>query len=479
MATTLAVRFPLGRYHANPWDRSVNEGAVEWPPSPWRILRALLATWHTRWPELPEGTIDALLTALAGPPSYQTPVAWPAHSRHYLPDLNHAKGETGRTDLTLDPFLSIERGCELLIRWDTDLSSEQRAVLAKLAELMPYLGRAESVCETRLLDENPEPDEHWWLPGTEGRKTTRLLAPAPPVNRAALEVTTIEVRRQRRTLPPGTIWVNYAIASPPQPRRRSRRSIPGVEAVRFAVTGSVPLRSTHGVLLADEAHRVFGGLLDKARIADGRRQDLLGTGRARSGHTHAHWVPIAEHERRGASVRSLVLWVPQKMEPEEIAAVIDPGCLSGHQGTPEDGYRVRGFPEVRLLFQAAGTIRLVAPELCGPVRRWRSLTPYLPVRHRKQRKPLGDFLTEDILAELGYREQIRDLPPPAVTPVDPDGSMPDRWAREFRRYRLGENMGKSRPGLGLQLDFPQEMSGPLLLGQLSHFGYGIFSPEPG
>ena len=53
MPATLAIRFPLGRYHANPWDRSVNEGAAEWPPSPWRILRALVATWHTRWPGLP------------------------------------------------------------------------------------------------------------------------------------------------------------------------------------------------------------------------------------------------------------------------------------------------------------------------------------------------------------------------------------------------------------------------------------------
>ena len=57
--TTLAFRFPLGRYHANPWDRAVNEGATEWPPSPWRILRALVATWHTRWPDLPAASSTA------------------------------------------------------------------------------------------------------------------------------------------------------------------------------------------------------------------------------------------------------------------------------------------------------------------------------------------------------------------------------------------------------------------------------------
>ena len=73
MSTTLAIRFPLGRYHANPWDRAVNEGATEWPPSPWRLLRALVATWHTRWPGLPAPVLDGLLDSLADPPSYRTP----------------------------------------------------------------------------------------------------------------------------------------------------------------------------------------------------------------------------------------------------------------------------------------------------------------------------------------------------------------------------------------------------------------------
>ncbi len=37
----------------------------------------------------------------------------------------------------------------------------------------------------------------------------------------------------------------------------------------------------------------------------------------------------------------------------------------------------------------------------------------------------------------------------------------------------------ARPGLGLRLEFAGEVPGPLLLGQLSHFGYGVFEPEPG
>lgn len=477
MGTTIAVRFPLGRYHANPWDRSVNEGAAEWPPSPWRVLRALVATWYTRWPALPAAAFDAVLDALSDLPSYRTPVTLPGHTRHYLPDLDHKKGETGGTGLTLDPFLSIPRDGELLIRWDTDLSGDQRETLAKLTELLPYLGRAESVCEARLLDDDLEPDESWWRPGADGAMRARLLAPDRPIDRGALEISTLEVRKQRRTLPPGTAWVNYAAAAPVRRRPAAPRKASPVEAVRFAVTGRIPLKSKHAVLLADDAHRLVGKVLADAGFAEERRSAILGTGGATTDHRHAHWVPLAQGHERGASVPSFVLWVPGGLDPREVAAVIDRPTLSGRRGRRQDGdrYEVRGFPEVRLLFEGAGRIDQVAPELCGPARRWRSLTPYLPVRHRKPRHGIDRYLAADVAAELRYRDQ----PAATVTPVDPGGGVPDRWAREFRRYRLTERMDKSRPGLGLQLEFTDQVRGPLLLGKLSHFGFGIFTPEPG
>jgi CRISPR-associated protein Csb2 len=299
MPATIAIRFPLGRYHATPWDRSVNEGAVEWPPSPWRLLRALVATWYTRWPDLPAPVLDALLDALGDPPCYLTPRAWPGHTRHYLPDLDHRKGETGRTDLTLDPYLSLSRNEELLVRWEADLDPYQRQVLAKLAELLPYLGRADSVCDARLLDDDRPPDESWWRPGADGDRMTRLLAPARPVRRAALEMSTVQVRKSRRTVPPETIWVSYAVSEPPAPRP-ARRFATDVTAVRFAVISPAPVTTTNGILLADDVHRIA------ARIfagEDGRH--ILGYSGATTNHQHAHWIPIADGTGHGDRVRNL------------------------------------------------------------------------------------------------------------------------------------------------------------------------------
>lgn len=481
MATTLAFRFPLGRYHANPWDRAVNEGASEWPPSPWRILRALVATWYSRWPDLPAAELDGLLEALADPPSFKTPPTRTGHTRHYLPDLDHRKAETGHTGLTLDPFLTVGREAELLVRWDVDLTTDQRAILAKLAELVPYLGRSESACHARLVGadgHDQEPDETWWRPEAEsGSVRTRLLAPRRPFDRAVLEATTGGVRGQRRTVPPGTRWVSYATGgSAPEttsPPPSARRRTPLPTAIRFAVTGQVPVRMTHGVLVADEAHRVAGELLQKARIPDARRKELMGTGGTATGHRHAHWIPVGDPGESAAYVRNLIVYVPDGLQPAEIGATLGLGKLSGKRGG-DDGYEVRGFPAVRLLFQAAGQVEDVAPELCARrpgARRWRSVTPYLPVRHRHpNRESPAEFLAADVAVEL----RNRSLPAPAsVTPAESAAGR----VNQFRRYRMTERLVKSRAGTGLVIEFESPIAGPLLLGQLSHFGFGVFAPD--
>ena len=51
--TTIRLTFPAARYHATPWGRHVNEGVPEWPPSPYRLLRALYDVWQRKCFHLP------------------------------------------------------------------------------------------------------------------------------------------------------------------------------------------------------------------------------------------------------------------------------------------------------------------------------------------------------------------------------------------------------------------------------------------
>jgi CRISPR-associated protein Csb2 len=169
VALTLALRFPLGRYHATPWDRTVNEGVVEWPPSPWRLLRALVSTWYLRArQEVTDSQLDELLTQLSGPPHYRTPPMSAAHSRHYLPDSDRRTGQTGNTDLVLDPFLAVDPDAELLVHWaDVDLDESLTTALSALVERLPYLGRSESVCEARVVNDVVEVGPNWWMTSPE------------------------------------------------------------------------------------------------------------------------------------------------------------------------------------------------------------------------------------------------------------------------------------------------------------------------
>lgn len=61
MPTVISIRFLTGRAHLHPWDTHHSEGRIDWPPAPWRLLRALVAVagrgltslpcWHDTPPE--------------------------------------------------------------------------------------------------------------------------------------------------------------------------------------------------------------------------------------------------------------------------------------------------------------------------------------------------------------------------------------------------------------------------------------------
>jgi CRISPR-associated protein Csb2 len=154
---TLILRFPGRRYHATPWGHHVNEGQIEWPPSPWRLLRALIATGYStlQWPRDGAPTVArSLIEKLASVlPRYRLPPAAGAHSRHYMP---LAKLKNGREDTTLvfDTWAQVDDG-KLAVSWDVALSGEETFLLSELAERLGYMGRSESWVMARLA----KPDE--------------------------------------------------------------------------------------------------------------------------------------------------------------------------------------------------------------------------------------------------------------------------------------------------------------------------------
>jgi len=102
VSTAIGFRFLAGRYHATPWGTHVNEAAVEWPPSPWRVLRSLIAIWHRKVDpqEVSEEELARVIERLAQHvPRYRLPPAVHTHSRHYMPTR---KGRRDKNTLVFD-----------------------------------------------------------------------------------------------------------------------------------------------------------------------------------------------------------------------------------------------------------------------------------------------------------------------------------------------------------------------------------------
>ena len=147
----LSFSFPGRRYHATPWGRHVNEADVAWPPEPWRILRALIATYWRKGTCVHRSKEDAaslIDTLAAAPPVFYLPDgAVHAHTRHYMP-------APSKKTLVFDAFAHLPDGTAIVVAWpDLTLQPEQFALAADLADGIGYLGRAESWVECTAATE--------------------------------------------------------------------------------------------------------------------------------------------------------------------------------------------------------------------------------------------------------------------------------------------------------------------------------------
>lgn len=465
MATTISVSFPWGRYHATPWGHNVNEADIEWPPSPWRILRALYATWRARGPHLEAEFVIGLLNRLAVSPEYVLPVHTEAHTRHYLPDIRFG------TDKAIDAFAVVERNAELLVRWPVELSTDERRVLAELAGLLPYLGRAESLCEARLVEDVATAPGSVVCRPIEAAVTTdtgplvQLLVPDQPLDVEALTVTTTYVRSKlKRIDPPGATWINYrrpmpAVPSAPVIAMRPRL----VTAVRWSISTAARPSRHAAVAMADV-------LRDACMSRFGRRFDgsvsptLAGKdsdGHPRSGHHHSHYFAFSAFpERHGDCLDTLVLWTDEGLGERELDALVDLHHLRGF-------HHISDFRQCRLGLEGLGAVEEVVPELVGPAHVWESLTPFAPPRHSKRRTPWIDHIQNQVADELARRSK-----PEAVSVEVSDGD----WL-SFRTHRAKtERLAHARRVAGVRITFEEPVVGPIALGALSHFGLGLFRP---
>ncbi len=478
----LRLHFELGRYHATPWGSNVNDAAIEWPPSPWRLLRALYSTGRTHADlATAQSDLDQALLALATapPPTFELPLAIAAHTRHYMPvpggkPVPSPSGRGEKTAKVLDGFLAINPEQPLVAWWDVELTAPARVALNAAVRSLGYLGRSESVCRAELID-GPGPQQPTATPmGAEAADASveaelvDLLCPAGEDPLAALRTSVTEMRRDRLLVPHGTRWVTYAVDTKDarrgdaeatwqrQPLRRPQVALlrltggdrPGLfEAVRIGQLLRCALQSAFGKAAGGGASATFSG-----RAGENRRLDQ---------HRHAHYLCLPDsHGRR---VDRLVVWAPEGFGSEEVSALARLRKLYDRDHTTGSSI------EMRVALTGLGTEdELQIPDLVGPSRKWRSLTPFALVRHPKRRGGRTvDGPDEQVNQELAHR----GLPAPETIQLRNDS-----WHR-FRSSKLGQPRLERKPLCGLELTFAEAVTGPIAIGALSHYGLGVLVPD--
>lgn len=466
----LAVTFDLGRYHATAWDAHVNEATVEWPPSPWRVLRALIAAIHTNVGLLDvreEGERAVERLAQAPPPHFELPSTGSGHTRHYMPLAGYSPTRQSETSLVVDAFHTVEPGRELRVWWSAELDEPARNALARAAQAVGYLGRSESVCSMRLLTSESagEPDA---LPADEASveddwDRIDLLGVAPHADDpiAVLSTSVTEMRRKRTRTPAGARPITYAVrresSEAPAERPRAAGLRPTVAHLR-TVGGQRPAMTdavTVGHLLRSALQQRFGALNGGAssRVLSGHD----GAGRRLDQHAHAHFLALPGSESQ--RVDSLVVWAREGFGPAEIEAIAQLREL-----------RLRDAPQP----VPVGLVALGHPADVplrrgfGPSRSWRSLTPFSLPRHTKRR---GGKVVDAPFDQVRRELSLRGLPEPAEI------SLFERSWMRFKRTRPGVSLREAAPVVGVRLRFEREVTGPLALGGLSHFGLGLFEAE--
>lgn len=536
----ISFRFLTGRYHATPWGRHVNEGAVEWPPSPWRILRALVATWKRTLPGLSQGEVEIVFRALLDPPEFNLPRAATGHTRHYMPWFK--RGPDDRT-LVFDTFVAVarengERGdgilpVPLVACWPVaSLGNRERETLTCILGNLSTLGRSESWCEAELLEGALGPVDFMSRP-LQGEvpldhEIVRLLCPDPSSALAEDYVTTmatktagrgrnkrivetkstvydpawnlcmetLQLHKERWSDPPGSRWVQYirprdCFRIEPRLRPRRRATTSSVTTIRFALDSTVLPLVTETLPFAEAARRrVMGnhGRLTARNGQLGRSEVLSGKderGQPLGDHSHAYYLPTDEDG--DGRLDHLTAYATSGFGPDEQRAF---DCFRNIRTGHQDEER----HPLRLLLLGMGTLDEYFPGPLQPSQVWVSATPYIATRYARtdgrhridlaSPKARAAFLQNDLRTLLtAVRPDLTGDDGRAVTiePLWNDNhvfEVAKRWRPiQFKRdRRKAGDDGGRRLAGSFRLTFDRPVRGPIALGWSSHFGMGLFMP---
>lgn len=477
----ITIHFLNGVYQATPWGKHVNEGIPEWPPSSWRLLRAIIATWKNTKPELSDEAVLPILKKLANSsPNYCLPDASTSHTRHYMPTDNK-----GKKSIVMNTFVVIGNKPVHFIWPNTDLLENEIKTLEELLVNLHYFGRAESWCRATISAEAPSPN---CIPFEDEMSTDKelvtVLVPKKDIkiidvskknpnkeDLDAITVTTKELHDKNRIDPPGGKFVQYVR---PQNcfegKRQSEQNIMlnNITVIRYAVTGVIRPLIKDTVRIGDLARNACMSRYGKKNDSDVSRMfsGKDDKGKPLKGHIHASYLPTYEMQNR--QIDHLTIFTPTGFNKKELEVLFSLKRL----------YR-NNLADINLVFEGCGRLENFSDvEIFKKDHLWKSATPLILTRYIKNRKSgskeeLVDSPKEQIMNEIENRYgKSYELKNVTVN----EKKISNLNTYDFFRWRSHGSVGNGRT-YNVKLEFKNAVKGPITLGYASHFGLGMFVPQ--
>jgi CRISPR-associated protein Csb2 len=486
---TIGIEFITGRYHANPWGRNVNESEIEWPPSPYRIIRALYDVCKRKMPELDEPVISGMIERLSSElPVFELP---DAKTFTYGVYLSENSKDSSKKQLVFDSFVSVSPKCLVKVRWESLAMDEtDKEYLREILKRVGYLGRSESLVRMTLLDqttfsENSYPADRNSI-GHEDMETVTVAVPVSKkdyesrgrtdwINALMDNITINDGKRHSSRASRGRGFTNPPALKFSKYKRRKDCFNPDrkinqadfrsdINAILFALDSTVLPMLEDTVLISDRIHRKLVGIYSKKYGASSISERFTGKdkdGNPLKGHRHIYIIPLdIDNDQR---LDHILIKMKESFTLEEL------GVLSHLNSLWQAG----GKPDIKILPVEMGN----TGQLSGfqNSRLFRSETPFIPPRH--YRRGRGDH-TEWLAGELKREATNHGLPEPVnvkVMDMLKKRGRSIRWL-DFKRSR---KYVPESSGYGFEIEFSEPVKGVFTLGYGSHYGLGLFVPMNG
>ncbi len=467
-----------GRYHSTPWGRNVNEGIPEFPPSPYRIARAIIDSWLRKRPSWDISTLETIIEKLSeNLPVFSTPRF---SEGVILSFMSQNLKDSTQKQLIYDGFISTNPEDPIYVIWkDVEFTETEVQKLEEILSLINYLGRSDSWVKIETLKDlkefggriNVEPlqDLNYFDDNKEkvkvavpiAKKDYKYMEKAEWFD--ALMLTTSDTIYRGISSPYALKFTYYLIEKPEIKEDKSNKSLAGrlkVKNFLYSIDSKVPPMATDSLIIAERIHKkingIYGKMSNKARSVN--LSGINPDGSISKGHRHIFILPLDLNNN--GRISHILIRNKEYFTQTELLALDHTRSI----------WQSNGRPDIKLIPEEWGEDHEIS--VIQKSKRFKSVTPVVLTRHyRKGRGDYYGWLGNELIHELANHGLPKPISFKLLDKSSKNGH--SYYWLDFKRNRKDDPVNL---GYGFEVVFEDYLLGPFSIGYGAHFGLGTFMP---